>query len=215
MDVFLEIRRSVDVSVLFSNYGISVNSKNQARCPFHGQGNERTPSLKVYHQTNSWYCFGCGAGGSAIDFVMTYHGLSPIDAAKELDSIYQLSLFHDKPLSEVERERLHEAEKQRRGDRLLLKNFDEWEHTAFIAVANYLKFLEKCKSVFAPKSPNDELHPLFMEACHNLDFCEEIFWKTFINGDFSSKLEFYNHYREVVTNFGEHFNNLGQSPNAA
>jgi hypothetical protein len=41
-------------------------------CPFH---KEKTPSLKVYYNSNSWHCFGCGAGTSPLDFVMKKNNL--------------------------------------------------------------------------------------------------------------------------------------------
>ena len=41
------------------------------RCPFH---EDRAPSLVVYPETASYFCFGCGAGGDVIDFVGRLHG---------------------------------------------------------------------------------------------------------------------------------------------
>ena len=41
-------------------------------CPFH---NEKTPSFTVFPQTNSFYCFGCGAGGDVFSFIMRAEGL--------------------------------------------------------------------------------------------------------------------------------------------
>jgi DNA primase len=50
-------------------------------CPFH---NERTPSFNVSSGRNSYHCFGCGAGGTAIGFLMEFEGLSFVEAAKKL-----------------------------------------------------------------------------------------------------------------------------------
>ena len=41
-------------------------------CPFHS---ERTPSMVVYPESNSFYCFGCGAGGDTITFIMKAENL--------------------------------------------------------------------------------------------------------------------------------------------
>ena len=53
----------------------------KALCPFH---QERTPSFSVNPQRQIFKCFGCGAGGSVIRFVMNYENLDFIAAAKKL-----------------------------------------------------------------------------------------------------------------------------------
>ncbi len=53
----------------------------QARCPFH---DERSPSFTVVPQKQFYHCFGCGAHGSALKFVMDYEGVSFPDAVEQL-----------------------------------------------------------------------------------------------------------------------------------
>ena len=50
-------------------------------CPFHS---ERSPSFMVYPETQSYYCFGCGAGGDVIKFTMEMNSLSYIEAIRFL-----------------------------------------------------------------------------------------------------------------------------------
>ena len=50
-------------------------------CPFHS---ERTPSMVVYPESNSFYCFGCGAGGDTITFIMKAENLDYIEAVRLL-----------------------------------------------------------------------------------------------------------------------------------
>ena len=50
-------------------------------CPFH---NERTPSFTVFPATRSFYCFGCGAGGDVISFVMRMENLDYPSAVEQL-----------------------------------------------------------------------------------------------------------------------------------
>ncbi len=50
-------------------------------CPFHG---EKTPSFNLYPENNSFYCFGCGAGGDVITFIKKIENLDYIDAVKFL-----------------------------------------------------------------------------------------------------------------------------------
>ena len=52
-----------------------------ACCPFH---NEKSPSFTVSPSKQFYHCFGCGAHGDAIGFLMEYSGLGYIDAIKEL-----------------------------------------------------------------------------------------------------------------------------------
>jgi len=52
-----------------------------ACCPFH---NEKSPSFTVSQTKQFYHCFGCGAHGNAISFVMEYSGLGYIDAIKDL-----------------------------------------------------------------------------------------------------------------------------------
>jgi DNA primase len=52
-------------------------------CPFH---NEKTPSFSVSPAKQFYHCFGCGAHGNAIGFLMAYGGMGYIDAVKDLAS---------------------------------------------------------------------------------------------------------------------------------
>ena len=53
----------------------------QARCPFH---DERSPSFTVSPQKQFYHCFGCGAHGTAIKFLMEYDRMEFLDAVEEL-----------------------------------------------------------------------------------------------------------------------------------
>ena len=53
----------------------------QACCPFH---TEKTPSFTVSPTKQFYHCFGCGAHGNAISFLMEYQGLGYVDAVKDL-----------------------------------------------------------------------------------------------------------------------------------
>lgn len=50
-------------------------------CPFH---NEKSPSFVVYPETQSFYCFGCGAGGDVINFVKKINNIDYVEAVKLL-----------------------------------------------------------------------------------------------------------------------------------
>lgn len=56
---------------------------HQARCPFH---DEKTPSFTVSQEKQFYHCFGCGANGTAISFLMDYAGMEFVQAIEELAS---------------------------------------------------------------------------------------------------------------------------------
>jgi len=56
----------------------------QALCPFHG---EKTPSFTISREKQFYHCFGCGAHGSAIGFLMNYRNLEFVEAVEELAAI--------------------------------------------------------------------------------------------------------------------------------
>ena len=69
-----EIRSRNDIVDLIGSY---VNLKRAGSnfnglCPYHG---EKTPSFTVFPATQTFHCFGCGAGGDAITFVMRSENL--------------------------------------------------------------------------------------------------------------------------------------------
>ncbi len=82
-----------------------------ACCPFH---NEKTPSFTVFPDTASYYCFGCGAGGDVITFVMNYENLDYPEAVKLLAARAGLTVPEDKFISNKtkrKRERMLEMHK--------------------------------------------------------------------------------------------------------
>lgn len=82
-EIIMEIKYKNPIDDVVSSY---VNLKRAGRnlnglCPFH---NEKTPSFTVYTDTNSFYCFGCGAGGDVFGFIRKIENLDYIEAVKRL-----------------------------------------------------------------------------------------------------------------------------------
>jgi len=73
VDIVDVIDRSVPLKKAGANYS--------ACCPFH---NEKTPSFTVSPTKQFYHCFGCGAHGTAIGFLMEHQGLSFVEAVHEL-----------------------------------------------------------------------------------------------------------------------------------
>lgn len=83
-DSFLqELKMKTDIEDVISTY-VTLKRRGATLvglCPFH---NEKTPSFTVYPATQSFYCFGCGAGGDAITFLKKIEYLDYLDAVKTL-----------------------------------------------------------------------------------------------------------------------------------
>ena len=73
-------------------------------CPFH---NEKTPSFNVIPSKNMFYCFGCGAGGSAVTFLMKYNNSSFSEALQELADRAQITLPSPHYSEEAQRREKH------------------------------------------------------------------------------------------------------------
>lgn len=78
-----QLKQYSDIEQIVSSY---VPLKKKGRyltglCPFHS---EKTPSFFVYPQTQSFYCFGCGAGGDVITFIRRIENLEYMEAVRML-----------------------------------------------------------------------------------------------------------------------------------
>jgi len=78
-----DLRLKTDIVDIISTY-VTLKKRGATYvglCPFH---NEKTPSFTVYPDTQSFYCFGCAAGGDAVGFMKRIENLDYIDAVKAL-----------------------------------------------------------------------------------------------------------------------------------
>ena len=113
-DSFLhELKPRSDITEIASSY---VNLKRHGRnmvglCPFHG---EKTPSFNIYTESGSFYCFGCGAGGDVITFIMKIENLDYVEAVKFLAQRAGMEMpenTYDDSLSKL-RMRIYEANRE-------------------------------------------------------------------------------------------------------
>ena len=74
-DVLMEISPRVYVPILTSQ---EIEPDGKVRCPFHADGQERTPSLHAWDDPrDGWYCFACQRGGTIIDLGAEIYGIEP------------------------------------------------------------------------------------------------------------------------------------------
>ncbi|HAS6738693.1 DNA primase [Vibrio parahaemolyticus] len=78
------------VDIIDARVKLKKKGKNYgACCPFH---NEKTPSFSVSQEKQFYHCFGCGAHGNAIDFMMEFERLEFVEAIEELASCLGLDV---------------------------------------------------------------------------------------------------------------------------
>ena len=102
------IKDTVDMNTILGLYGYEAKH-GKMLCPFHADQNA---SLKIYSTNgrhSGWHCFGCGKGGSVIDFVMEHEGCDFIMAVKAIDHALGLQLLENRNLFEI-RKRKKEQE---------------------------------------------------------------------------------------------------------
>jgi DNA primase len=64
-----EIKQRLSIETVLNHYSLQPDRHHFIRCPFH---DDDKPSLKIYPETNTFNCFGCGATGDVIEFIERY-----------------------------------------------------------------------------------------------------------------------------------------------
>lgn len=118
------------------------------KCPGHDETN---PSLKIYPNSDSFYCFSCGTGGTVIDFYMLYASCDFKTAVESLAGMYGISkelTLADKKLRVRERRRP--------------KQDDEYEYWC----KEFFKYLDVLRQKHTDWTPELE------EACQKIAYAE-------------------------------------------
>ena len=160
MTIFEEVKALVDMPTAARHYGVEVGRNNMAVCPFH---HERTPSMKLYER--NFYCFGCGEHGDVISLVQELFSLTPMEAVKQLNSDFGLSLDIDRPQNRQEIGRIQREKREREA-------YDKWEHQAFLTLTNILWTLRRWREEFAPHTMDEKRDRRFVYALSMLGHAE-------------------------------------------
>ena len=153
-NVFEAVKQSVTVREAAEMYGIQVNRRGMACCPFH---DDRHPSMKLNEEY--FYCFGCGATGDVIGLTSRLYNLTPKEAAEKLAQDFGLAYDNQAPPRRQYVRQKNEVQK-----------FKEDRDRSFRVLADYYHLLRKWETAYAPKTPEDHLHPRYMEAIHKKDY---------------------------------------------
>lgn len=88
-----QIKQQISITMMLERYGLDAPRRGAILCPFH---KEDTPSLRIYAGGERWKCFGCGRGGSVIDFVMELFHINFRQAVIRLDNDFRLGMTEKK-----------------------------------------------------------------------------------------------------------------------
>lgn len=147
-------------------------------CPFH---DDRHPSMKVDER---FYCFGCQETGDVIDFTAKLFHLRNYEAAQKLIQDFGLSVDKNPTPSVL----------------IKLQCPPDIIHHTFRILSDYIKMLEEWQSIYAPKSPQEPLHPYFITALKHLDKLR-YYQDIFIHGSKDEQTELTSELQEDVKRF--------------
>ena len=165
MNVFEAVKDNVTTRQAAEMYGIKVNRNGMAVCPFH---NDKNPSMKV---DKRFHCFACQADGDAVDFVSRLFGLPCKEAAMKLADDFGIS--YDSRQKPTVRPHIREPTAE--------QIYQKEEARCFRVLSDYFHLLRSWERQYAPKQPEDEWHPLFVEALQKTSYIEYLL-DTLIDG---------------------------------
>ena len=158
-----EIKSRLTMPQVLDHYGIERNRANRIRCVLHN-GQDFNCGIKDHYI----HCFVCGQSADVIKFVQVYFGLDFQSAISKLNDDFCLGLpicqridrRKQIEMGRIAFERKRKAEQQQKERQQIEDDywgaFEEW------------KRLDDNRSNYAPKSPTEPLHQLFVEALKNI-----------------------------------------------
>lgn len=155
MNLFDAVKDAITVREAAEHYGIAVDRTGKACCIFH---DDRHPSMKVDER---YHCFACGADGDVIDFAARLFGVGLKEAARQLAADFHIPYSHVRSGQEPVRSSPVKAQ------RSLVQRLRNYQNENYRALCGYFRLLRQWEAEYTPKRPDEEWHPLFLEAIHN------------------------------------------------
>lgn len=167
MDYANEIKSRVSMPEMMGRYGFELDRSGFCKCPLHS---EKSGSFKAYPGSRGFYCFGCGAHGSVIDFVMQYFGLTFQDAIAKINTDFSLGLPIGERISLRQRREMEHRQRERQEERNREQRERERLEGEYWAAFDLWQKYDTNKREYAPKSISEDFHPLYVEAAKNIDY---------------------------------------------
>ena len=154
------------------HYGLKVNSKGMACCPFH---EDKHPSMKI---DSRYYCFGCGATGDSIDLAGKLLDLSPFESMTRLAQDFGVDIWSKGKSSGAKGKIIpfnpsiksnsvldtRASATTTASEDALPVNMKKWTVKAVRVLLRYQDYLRSWKIAYAPDKADDDWHPCFEES---------------------------------------------------
>lgn len=164
-DAVQTIKDRLTMRDVLLHYGYQPNRAGFVCCAFH---QEKTASMKVYDK--SYHCFGCGANGDVISFAKQLFDLSFPETLKKIDIDFNLNLYGEHSFEDLRKS--HYRQKQIQAERERKEREKQQADAKYWTVLDEWKRLDDNKRNYALKTPDEEWHPLFVEALQKLAYQE-------------------------------------------
>ena len=188
MDFIREVKGRADIVKVAEHYGIKLDRAYKCVCPFH---KEKTASFSISPRKQIWHCFGCGKGGDSISLVAELLNINALEAAKNINYTLGLGLDAERPSNYLE---INKYKQKRKAEEM----FKQWENQTFQLLCDYLHILWRWEEEYSPKTPEEEVNELYVEAVHNKDYIDYLLDEIFINGTNEDKIWFWKYEKKVV-----------------
>lgn len=174
--VFRAVKAAVTTRQAAEHYGILVSWNGMAICPFH---EDHHPSMKLDRR---FHCFGCMADGDVIDFTAMLFQINACDAAHKLAADFGIDCLNPG-----------------QGYPLNSPLFPNDADRAVSVFTRYLRFLDRWRIEYAPRTEDAPWHPLFAEAMRRSDHIAYLL-EEFRLGNKETRAALARAYREEVEN---------------
>lgn len=165
-----KIKEVVTIEDAARHYGLEITYKGFMHCPMRNHTTDKTASLKVYtgDRPQKFYCFGCHAHGTVIDFVAGFFGITTKQAISRIWADFSMGPVSKSQDAGANFARLMEErrERQRKEDAL---------YREYLEKVELFRFYWECLKYFQPVRTGDEVyyHPFYVEAVKNISYVED------------------------------------------
>ena len=163
-------KKQIDNATGLGELRFKINRSKRIPCPLHN-GTDANCGVKEHYI----HCFVCGESADTIKFVMQYFGLNFKDAIAKINTDFSLGFPIGERISLRQRREIEHRQRERQEERNREQMERERLEAEYWAAFDLWQKYDTNKREYAPKSPGEDFHPLFVEAVKNIDYAAHLF----------------------------------------